>query len=73
MVYKSLIEFDKLWARKDIPNFFDITTRFPDFKEVTDLVGIYLLDNINKEFPELGDGLYKNDALFIIRNTSNKA
>ncbi|XP_029653623.1 GATA zinc finger domain-containing protein 14-like [Octopus sinensis] len=70
---KTLIEFDnKLWARKDTPNLFDITMGSPDSAEVTDLVGMYLLDNFSREFPELKGGLYRDDALFCVRNTSNR-
>ncbi|XP_052826861.1 putative uncharacterized protein DDB_G0282133 [Octopus bimaculoides] len=44
----------------------------PDSAQISDLVGIYLLSYIQKEFPDLEGGLYRDDALFVIKNPSNR-
>ena len=45
---------DKLWNRKGRFNEFDITIGASDSAEITDLVGVYLLDRLGVEFPEIG-------------------
>lgn len=70
---KFLIEFDnKLIAKKDTPNIFDITIETIDFMEEAILVGIYLLDNISNEFPELMGVLYRDYSHFIIRKICSR-
>lgn len=45
---KSLVTFDnKLWARKDTPDRFDIRMGSPDSAQITDLEGIYLFYNFH--------------------------
>lgn len=70
---KSLIAFDnKLWARNDTPDCLDITVESPDSTQVTDLVGIYLLYNLHKKIPRIVGRLYRDDALLLVRNHSNR-
>ena len=35
----------------------------PDGAEICELVGLYILDEIRKKFPELNFGLYRDDGL----------
>lgn len=68
---KTLIEFeDQLWARKDTNDCFDIMMGSADSAQVTDLIGIFLLKNLADKFPQLIGGLYRDDALFVLRNAS---
>lgn len=63
-VHKSFINFNnKLWARKITPNCFYISTGTPDSMQITDIVGIYILANKQDVFPEIIEGLYRDDAL----------
>lgn len=69
-VHKSVINFNnKLWVRKDIPNSFNISMGVTDSVQIIDIKGIYSLANIQDEFSELMGVLYKDDALFVVKNT----
>lgn len=71
--HKSIILFDnKLWIRKDTPECFNIAMGMMDSAHLTDLVGLYLLREISNKFDMLKRGLYRDDALFIGKNCSNR-
>ena len=42
---------------------FDVTMGAPDGAEACELVGLYLLDQVNKTFPNINFGLYRDDGL----------
>ncbi|GAB1607445.1 hypothetical protein Ahia01_001028000 [Argonauta hians] len=54
-----------MWTRKDNQELYDLSMGSEDSAEVTDLVGIFLLNEINKKFPTLSGGAYRDDLLFI--------
>ena len=51
----------KPWQKKKSD--FDVTMGAPDGAEICELVGLYILDEIRKKFPELNFGLYRDDGL----------
>ena len=53
------------WRKKSGP--FDVTMGAPDGAEVCELVGLMLLDEIKRRFPELDFGLYRDDGLAVHR------
>ena len=53
---RTVIQYDnKLWNRNNRQNEFDITMGANDSAQISDLVGLYLLDKIGEGFPELGE------------------
>ena len=68
---RTVMDFEnKYWVRKDRIAEFDITMGATDSAQVTDLVGLYLLHELELEFPELEGGVYRDDALFLVKNMS---
>ena len=67
---KSLL-FDKnnVWVKKDNPEF-DVTMGSYDGAELCELVGLYLLDLLTKEFGKQNIGLYRDDGLSCFENIS---
>ena len=67
---KSLL-FDKgnVWVKKDNPEF-DVTISSYDDAELCELVGLYLLDLLTKEFGKQNIGSYRDDGLSCFENTS---
>ena len=53
---------DSAWTKKK-GNTFDVTMGSYDGAEVCELVGIYLLHQVNTEFPNINFGLYRDDVL----------
>ena len=49
------------WIKKN--GLFDVTIRAPDRAEVGELVGLFLLNQVNNNFPDLDYGLYRDDGL----------
>ena len=49
------------WTKKS--GCFDVTMGASDGAEVCDLVGLFLLNSLRKQFPELNIGLYRDDGL----------
>ena len=70
---KSLL-FNKedVWVKKDNPSF-DVTMGSYDGAEVCELVGLYILDKISNECPEIELGLYRDDGLGITKNMSGRS
>lgn len=77
---RSIIKYDnKLWTRNNRDLNFDITMGSADSSQATDVVGLYILQKLSEEIPELKGGLYRDDALFyingsirIVKNTKTK-
>ena len=67
---KSLL-FDKnqAWKKKD-GDLFDVTMGAYDGAEVCELVGIFILNEVNKHFDKNYIGLYRDDGLAAFRNIS---
>ena len=53
------------WTKKD--GLFDVTMGAPDGAEVCELVGLFLLNEVKRAFPELEFGIYRDDGLAIHR------
>ena len=69
---KSLLfSKDNVWVKKDNPSF-DVTMGSYDGAEVCELVGLYILDRIKVECPEIELGLYRDDGLGITENLSGR-
>ena len=60
---RSTILFNKgeAWQKKE--SLFDVSMGAYDGAEVAELVGLYLLDQINETIPSLNFGLYRDDGL----------
>ena len=52
----------KPWQKTHNPDF-DVTMGAPDGAEVCELVGLYILDELRREIPEMNFGLYRDDGL----------
>ena len=69
-VRKSLLfDKDNVWVKKDNPEF-DVTMGTYDGAELCELVGLYLLDLLTKEFGKQNIGLYRDDDLSCFENIS---
>ena len=61
---------DSNWVKKEGDEDFDIQMRCYDGAEICELVGIYIQNKICKLMNKKGFGLYRDDGLGILRNTS---
>lgn len=62
---RSLIQFNnKFWTRKDTPNNFDILIGPSDSAAEIDLVGLFLLKELEHRFRNNKGDLYRDDGLF---------
>ena len=52
---------ENIWTKKN--GTFDVTMGAPDGAEVCELVGLFLLNEIKTQFPQLKFGLYRDDGL----------
>lgn len=69
---KSLL-FDpenKAWAKKDAESGSDVTMGSYDGAEICELVGLFILDKLNRDLHTASIGLYRDDGLAILRNQS---
>ncbi|GAB1601065.1 hypothetical protein Ahia01_000384700 [Argonauta hians] len=67
---KTLIKFnDRLWTKSNNEQLFDVTMGSDDAAQVTDLVGLYVLNEIRKKFPQLEGGAYRDDFLLVTNST----
>ena len=63
-VFVAVIKFDSsLWTKKNSATSFDVSMGASDSAEVSDLVGLYILNLFQQKFPKLAGGLYRDDAL----------
>ena len=69
---KSLLfSKENVLVKNDNPSF-DVTMGSYDGAEVCELVGLYILDRIKVECPEIELGLYRDDGLGITKNLSGR-
>ena len=67
---KSLLYYnDEPWLKKGESNF-DVTVDTYDGAEVYELIGIFILSLLSKNIYRHHIGLYRNDGLAILKNTS---
>ena len=64
-----LFDRDNVWVKQDNPEF-DVTMGSYDGAELCELVGLYVLDLLAKEFDKKYFGLYRDDRLGCFENTS---
>ena len=64
-----LFDKDSVWVKKDNSEF-DVTMGSYDGAELCELVGLYLLDLLTKEFSKQNIGLYRDDGLSCFENMS---
>ena len=61
---------NKDWVKKGDSPLFDVTMGCYDGSEVCEVVGLYLLSLLGKRFGEENVGLYRDDGLAVLKNTS---
>ena len=68
---KSLL-FDKgkPWRKKDSNCLFDVTMGSFDGAEICELVGLYILSILSKDYGKDGLGLYRDDGLAVFKSIS---
>jgi hypothetical protein len=58
----------KLWTKKDGSNsLFDVIMASFDGAEISELVGLFILNHLGKRFGKGNSGLYRHDGLAIIK------
>ena len=68
---KSLLFSDgATWVKKNGDELFDVPMGAFDGAELCMIIGAYILDSLNKEFPFLIGGLYRDDGLILTRGMS---
>ena len=64
---KSLLFYKKKpWIKKDNPNF-DVTQGSNDGAEISEIVGLYLLDGLKRYIKKEQQGIYRDDLLAIVK------
>ena len=64
-----LFDSSNTWVKRDCPNF-DVTMGSFDGAEVCELVGLYMLDQLEANFGKNTFGLYRDDGLGVLTNFS---
>ena len=59
------------WVKKTREDF-DVTMGAPDGAELCEFVGLFLLDQVRKNIPDLNFGLYRDDGLATFNNMSGR-
>ena len=59
------------WVKK-LREDFDVTMGAPDGAELCEFVGLYLLNEVKEEIPDINLGLYRDDGLATYRNLSGR-
>ena len=67
-----LFNQDEQWIKKDGNGLFDVTMGSWDGAEVCELVGLYLLNKLQKTLPTSNVGLYRDDGLAYLRSKSGR-
>ena len=66
---KSLLfNNEKPWIKKDSDSLFDVTIGSYDGAELCELVGLFILNNLEKTFGNQNGGLYRDDGLALLKN-----
>ena len=70
---KSLLfHQNKPWIKRDNDNMFDVTMGSNDGAEVCELIGLYILNKASTEFGADNTGLYRDDGLILVRNSTGR-
>jgi hypothetical protein len=71
-VRKSLLFCNKgePWVKKDTPNAFDVTMGAYDGAEVCELVGLFVLQDLQSKLKAFSVGLYRDDGLAVFKGFS---
>ena len=68
---ETIISFDgEYWVKKNSPTPFDVTMGANDSAQLAYIVGLFLLHRLNLRFPTIKAGLYRDDGLIAIPNSS---
>ena len=68
---KSLLFSDgKTWIKQQNNSLFDVTMGSFDGAEVCELIGLFILNSLAKEYGKDRVGLYRDDGLILLRGTS---
>nr|XP_054750112.1 uncharacterized protein LOC129255808 [Lytechinus pictus] len=65
-----LFDKDTPWKKKDSGNLFDVTMGSFDGAEVCELVGLYILNILSKQYGKEHVGLYRDDGLAVFKSIS---
>ena len=65
-----LIDGEEVWAKSNID--FDVSMGAYDGAEVAELVGLLILHKMNKSFPDINFGLYRDDGLGTYKNLNKQ-
>ena len=60
------------WKNKNIESCFDVTMGSFHGTEICELVGIHILSSLSNKLDEQSTGLYRDDGLVLLRNTSKQ-
>ena len=60
------------WKKKNTESFLDVTMGSFDGTEICELVGIHILSSLSNELDKQSIGLYRDDGLVLLRNTSKQ-
>ena len=70
---KSLLYKNKEpWKKKTTESCFDVTMGSYDGAEICELIGSYILYQINEKINDINMGLYRDDGLILLRNTNKQ-
>ncbi len=64
---------EKAWVKKDVPKEFDVSMGALDGAEVCELVGLFILNNLNDKLDVASLGLYRDDGLAVLKSQSGSA
>ena len=67
-----LVNSDGTWVKKDGSDLFDIPMESFHGSEVSDLIGLYIMDKISRLFDSGTYGLYHGDGLAVIPKTPDQ-
>ena len=63
---KNKTDTNTPWAKKT--GLFDVTMGAPDGAEICEFVGLMIINEVQKQFPQLNFGLYRDDGLCVHEN-----
>ena len=63
----------KAWVKKDVPNEFDVSMGALDGAEICELVGLFILRQLEDKLDVASLGLYRDDGLAVMRSHSGSA
>jgi hypothetical protein len=70
---KSFLFYDgEAWKKKEMEKCFDVTMGSYDDAEICELIGIFILHNLSQVVTKEDIGLYRNDRLMVLRNSTKR-